>query len=146
MRIGYYGPVMKYAISAVALMGLFVPASALALCNGVNNSCAYSYDYAAAYTMPYTHSASYSPYQSHQYPQQGYGYQQPYSYYGNNYGGYSQPYSYYGYGPQQPIYFPVYNTYIPNLTPNYGGGYGQQYGGYGNYNTGYCGYGSNYCY
>lgn len=157
MYIRYYGRVMKYAISALALAVFLVPASALAVCNGVGNSCAYNYDYAAAYTQPYTRTSSQTPYSSYgggyQQPQQyspyggygGYGgYQQPsYGYgqgygqqygggygqgYGNNYGGYGQgSYQYSGYGQQQPIYFPVYNTYIPNLTPNYGGGYG----GYG---------------
>lgn len=131
MSFLYYGPVMKYAISTLALAAFLVPSSALAICNGVGNACSYAYDYTASYSQP--SNRYYSPQQQYAYhqPQQySYGYQQPYPYYGGGYG--YGGYGYSGYSQPQPIYFPVYNTYIPNLTPNYGGyGYGQQYGGYG---------------
>ncbi|MBP7770422.1 MAG: hypothetical protein KA066_00745 [Candidatus Pacebacteria bacterium] len=124
---------IKYLIPAAALVGFFImPQAALAICNGVGNSCAYNYDYAAAYTQPNSRTSYQTPYTaySHQQPQ-AYQYQQQYQY---------SPYSQYGYGQgygtyQQPIYFPVYNTTFPSYIPQQGGygqgyGYGQQYGGY----------------
>lgn len=124
MRVRYYNPVMniKYLIPAAALVGFFImPSAALAICNGVGNSCAYTYDYAAAYTQPYTRT-------SYQSPSSSYGYQQPQQY--------QQQYQYNPYSYQQPraITFPL-STYFPSYVPQqygYGNyGYGQQYGGYG---------------
>ncbi len=120
----------KYAVAALALASFFmVPSAALAICNGVGNTCGYSYSTASTYNRPYT----YSPYYSSSYSYQPY-YQQ-----------YS-PYSY-GYGYQQPLYFPVYSTYFPTYSyssysnyssyGSYGSSYGYGYGGDCYYSNGY---------
>lgn len=151
---------MKYTAPALLAAALFVlaPHSALAVCNGVGNSCRDTYSYSGSYSQPYSQWQQYVPQQYQQYiPQQGYGgygyqpygYGQGYGYgYGQGYGyGYGQNYGYQGGIYSQPIYFPVYNTTFPNLAPaqNYPYGY-PSYGGYGNYSTGRCAPGQMYCY